>query len=171
SRSCSFHSAACLACSMRAKRAFSPPLPPSPCCSVRWWPRSPMGCCAGLRRQNLVSPRTSPMRVARCWLSVLAGSARSCPNACLPKVDVTTIDNDPEMMDSAAGFGFRVYYGDGTRLDVLRAAGAREARVIAVCIDDPEAASRIVDLVQAEVSGAKLYVRSFDRRHTLQLLS
>src|ERR1700758_4949682 len=62
-------------------------------------------------------------------------------------IDVTTIDNDPEMMESAAGFGFKVYYGDGTRLDVLRAAGAREARVIAVCIDDREAASRIVDLV------------------------
>src|SRR5262249_13192198 len=38
--------------------------------------------------------------------------------------DVTTIDNYPEMMESAAGFGFKVYYGDGTRLDVLRAAGA-----------------------------------------------
>ena len=86
-------------------------------------------------------------------------------------IDVTTIDNDPEMMESAAGFGFKVYYGDGTRLDVLRAAGAREARVIAVCIDDREAASRIVDLVQSEFSGAKLYVRSFDRRHTLQLLA
>src|SRR5262249_34211850 len=49
-------------------------------------------------------------------------------------IDVTTIDNDPEMMESAAGFGFKVYYGDGTRLDVLRAAGASEARVIAVCI-------------------------------------
>src|SRR4029453_2129374 len=42
-------------------------------------------------------------------------------------IDVTTIDNDPEMMESAAGFGFKVYYGDGTRLDVLRAAGARGA--------------------------------------------
>jgi hypothetical protein len=46
------------------------------------------------------------------------------------------------------------------------------ARVIAVCIDDREAASRIVDLVHAEFSGANmLYVRSFDRRHTLQLLA
>src|SRR5438876_866352 len=86
-------------------------------------------------------------------------------------IDVTTIDNDPEMMESAAGFGFKVYYGDGTRLDVLRAAGAREARVIAVCSDDREAAGRIVDHVQSEFSGAKLYVRSFDRRHTLQLLA
>ena len=65
-------------------------------------------------------------------------------------IDVTTIDNDPEMMESAARFGFKVYYGDGTRLDVLRAAGTGEVRLIAICIDDPEAASRIVDLVRAE---------------------
>jgi glutathione-regulated potassium-efflux system protein KefB len=86
-------------------------------------------------------------------------------------IDVTAIDNDPEMLESAARFGFKVYYGDGTRLDVLRAAGMREARLIAVCIDDPEAASRIVDLVHAECPAAKLYVRSFDRRHTLQLIA
>jgi len=85
-------------------------------------------------------------------------------------IDVTTIDNDPDMMQSAAGFGFKVYYGDGTRLDVLRAAGAGDARLVAVCTDDPETASRVVDLVQAEFPGAKLYVRSFDRRHTLQLI-
>jgi glutathione-regulated potassium-efflux system protein KefB len=85
-------------------------------------------------------------------------------------IDVTTIDNDPEMLESAARFGFKVYYGDGTRLDVLRAAGGGDARLIAICIDDPEAASHIVDLAHAEFSGAKLYVRSFDRRHTLQLI-
>ncbi|MET0633546.1 MAG: monovalent cation:proton antiporter-2 (CPA2) family protein [Xanthobacteraceae bacterium] len=86
-------------------------------------------------------------------------------------IDVTTIDNDPEMMESAARFGFKVYYGDGTRLDVLRAAGAGDARLIAICIDDPETASEIVDLVHAEFPGGKLYVRSFDRRHTLQLIA
>jgi voltage-gated potassium channel Kch len=86
-------------------------------------------------------------------------------------IDVTTIDKDPEMMESAARFGFRVYYGDGTRLDVLRAAGAGEATVIAVCIDNREAASHIVDLVRVEFPGTKLYVRSFDRRHTLQLIA
>jgi glutathione-regulated potassium-efflux system protein KefB len=86
-------------------------------------------------------------------------------------VDVTAIDNDPEMLESVARFGFKVYYGDGTRLDVLRAAGASEARLIAVCIDNPEAASRIVGLVHAEFPAAKLYVRSFDRRHTLQLIA
>jgi glutathione-regulated potassium-efflux system protein KefB len=86
-------------------------------------------------------------------------------------IDVTTIDNDPGMIQDAAGFGFKVYYGDGTRLDVLRAAGAGDARLIAVCIDNREAASRVVDLVHAEFPGTKLYVRSFDRRHTLQLIA
>ena len=86
-------------------------------------------------------------------------------------IDVTTIDNDPEMIQDAARFGFRVYYGDGTRLDVLRAAGAGEARLVAICIDNREAASRIVDLVHAEFPGTKVYVRSFDRRHTLQLIA
>ena len=86
-------------------------------------------------------------------------------------VDVTTIDNDPEMIQQAARFGFKVYYGDGTRLDVLRAAGTTDARLVAICVDNREAASRIVDLVHAEFPGTKLYVRSFDRRHSLQLIA
>jgi glutathione-regulated potassium-efflux system protein KefB len=86
-------------------------------------------------------------------------------------IDVTTIDNDPEMIQQAARFGFKVYYGDGTRLDVLRAAGAVEARLVAICVDNREAASRIVDLVQADFPGTKIYVRAFDRRHSLQLIA
>jgi glutathione-regulated potassium-efflux system protein KefB len=86
-------------------------------------------------------------------------------------VDVITIDNDPEMIASAGRFGFKVYYGDGARLDVLRAAIRAEVRLVAVCVDKREAADRIVDLVRAEFPGLKLYVRSYDRRHTLELLA
>jgi glutathione-regulated potassium-efflux system protein KefB len=86
-------------------------------------------------------------------------------------IDVTAIDNDPEMIQQAARFGFKVYYGDGTRLDVLRAAGAVEAGLIAICVDNREAASRIVDLVHADFPGTKIYVRSYDRRHSLQLIA
>ena len=85
-------------------------------------------------------------------------------------VDVTTIDNDPEMIESAGRFGFKVYYGDGERLDVLRAAGAANARLIAVCVDKEATADHIVDLVRSEFPAAALFVRSFDRRHTLRLL-
>jgi voltage-gated potassium channel Kch len=74
------------------------------------------------------------------------------------------------MIQQAALFGFKVFYGDGTRLDVLRAAGAVEVRLIAICVNVREDASRIVDLVHANFPGTKIYVRSFDRRHSLQLI-
>jgi glutathione-regulated potassium-efflux system protein KefB len=86
-------------------------------------------------------------------------------------VDVITIDNDPEMIEAAGRFGFKVWYGDGARLDVLRAAIRSEVRLVAVCVDRRETTDRIVDLVRAEFPGLKLYVRSYDRRHTLELLS
>ena len=86
------------------------------------------------------------------------------------QADVSIIDSDTEMIRVAARFGFKIYYGDGTRLDVLRAAGAGSARVIAVCVDDRASADRIVELVNAEFPVAELYVRSYDRGHTLSLL-
>jgi glutathione-regulated potassium-efflux system protein KefB len=87
------------------------------------------------------------------------------------EVDVTTIDLDSDMIQVASRFGFKVYYGDGTRLDVLRAAGLDKARLIAICIDNEDATNRIVDLVRAEFPGTKIFARSFDRGHTLQLLA
>ena len=87
------------------------------------------------------------------------------------KIDVTTIDLDPVMIQVAGRFGFKVYYGDGTRLDVLRAAGADEARLVAICIDKEDATNKIVDLIRSEFPGTKIYARSYDRGHTLQLLA
>jgi glutathione-regulated potassium-efflux system protein KefB len=86
-------------------------------------------------------------------------------------VDVTAIDNDPEMIQAATRFGFKVYYGDGARLDVLRAAGAGKVRLIALCINDPETALHIVDLIRSEFPGVALFVRSYDRRHSLRLIA
>jgi glutathione-regulated potassium-efflux system protein KefB len=85
-------------------------------------------------------------------------------------IDVIALDNNAQMIQNAGRFGFKVYYGDGTRLDVLRAAGAAQARLIAVCVDAREATDRIVDLVRTEFPGTKLYVRSYDRPHTLELI-
>ncbi|MCW0463108.1 monovalent cation:proton antiporter-2 (CPA2) family protein [Xanthomonas sacchari] len=86
-------------------------------------------------------------------------------------VDVTIIDNDIEMIQSAAKFGFKIYYGDGTRLDVLHASGAHSARAIAVCVDNREAANHIVELATTEFPQAKLLVRSYDREHALELIA
>jgi glutathione-regulated potassium-efflux system protein KefB len=86
-------------------------------------------------------------------------------------IDVSIIDNDTEMIRAAARFGFKIYYGDGTRLDVLRAAGARSAKIIAVCVDRRETANRIVEVVRAEFPIARLLVRAYDRGHTLDLIN
>jgi voltage-gated potassium channel Kch len=87
------------------------------------------------------------------------------------EVDVTAIDYDPDMIQVAARFGFKVYYGDGTRLDVLRAAGLERARLIAICIDNQDGCNRIVALTRTEFPGTKVFARSYDRGHTLQLLA
>ena len=86
-------------------------------------------------------------------------------------VDVTIIDSDIEMIRSAEEFGFKIYYGDGTRLDVLHSSGAGSARAIAVCIDNRVAANRIVELARAQFPQARLLVRSYDREHSLELIN
>ncbi|MDP1912987.1 monovalent cation:proton antiporter-2 (CPA2) family protein [Brevundimonas sp.] len=85
-------------------------------------------------------------------------------------VDVSIIDLDVEMIQAAGKFGFKVYYGDGSRLDVLHASGAAAAETILVCVDKPEVADRIVELVKAEFPLIKLFVRAFDRGHSLRLV-
>jgi glutathione-regulated potassium-efflux system protein KefB len=87
------------------------------------------------------------------------------------EVDVSIIDKDTEMIQSAESFGFKVYYGDGTRLDVLHASGAATAQAIAVCVDDKTASLKIAELVKHEFPQARLLVRSFDRGHALKLLA
>lgn len=84
-------------------------------------------------------------------------------------VDVTIIDNDVERIKNAERFGFKIYYGDGTRLDVLRASGAEQAAAIAVCVDDPAATTRIVELAGHEFPQARLLARAYDRVHVLAL--
>jgi len=86
-------------------------------------------------------------------------------------IETTIIDSSADRMRQAARFGFRIYFGDGRRRDVLRAAGAEQAAVICVCVDDPQAADQIVDLALAEFPDAKLYVRSWDRAHSIELIS
>lgn len=85
-------------------------------------------------------------------------------------IEVSLIDNDPNRIREAGRFGVKVYYGDGTRLDVLHASGAGEAGAILVCVDDRAAANHIVDIVRADFPLAKLLVRSYDRRHSIELI-
>ncbi len=82
---------------------------------------------------------------------------------------ISIIDNDPDMIRAAGEFGNKVFYGDGTRLDVLRSAGAEEAGLILVCVDKAEPATRIVELVRHEFPLVPVMARAFDRGHALEL--
>jgi glutathione-regulated potassium-efflux system protein KefB len=84
--------------------------------------------------------------------------------------DISIIDTDVEMIDAARDFDFKVYYGDGTRLDILRAAGAAHARVLLVCVDKTEDATRITELLKDEVPFTPVLARANDRRHSIELI-
>ena len=85
-------------------------------------------------------------------------------------VDVTIIDNDIDMIQNAEKFGFKIYYGDGCRLDILHASGASAAEAIVICVDSKQTTNRIVELVTHEFPLAKVLVRSYDREHSLHLV-
>jgi CPA2 family monovalent cation:H+ antiporter-2 len=82
---------------------------------------------------------------------------------------VTIIDHSAERVRSAAKFGFRLYFGDGTRKEVLEASGIRRAKIVAVTTNKRAVTDRIVELIQSEFPEARLFVRSYDRTHTLEL--
>ena len=82
---------------------------------------------------------------------------------------LSIIDNDTEMIRVAAQFGFKIYYGDGTRLDILRAAGAANVDLVLICIDDKAAATRIAELFRDEFPLVKVMARAFDRVHAIEL--
>ncbi|SAI73834.1 glutathione-regulated potassium-efflux system protein [Bordetella ansorpii] len=84
--------------------------------------------------------------------------------------DISIIDNDPEVIRNAEKYGFKVYYGDGVRPDVLHAAGIDKARLILICVDDKVAATRIVENVQEVNPHTEILVRAWDREHAVELI-
>jgi glutathione-regulated potassium-efflux system protein KefB len=82
------------------------------------------------------------------------------------KLPVTLIDSEPTQIEVSSTFGAKVYYGDGTRIDLLRLAGADEARAIVFCNDHPMTADRLESICEA-FPQAKLLVRAYDRRQII----
>lgn len=88
----------------------------------------------------------------------------------LRDISVTILDADADRVREAQEFGSRIHFGDGMRREVLRAAGAAEADLIAVCVDDSAAARDIVNLVQNKFPQAELLVRAYDRTAAIDLI-
>ncbi|MCW3153353.1 monovalent cation:proton antiporter-2 (CPA2) family protein [Achromobacter spanius] len=82
---------------------------------------------------------------------------------------VSILDTDTDAIRAAAKWGVKVYYGDGTRIDMLRTAGAEHACAILICIDNPQAVNHMVKLIKSEFPLVRVVVRAYDRIHSLAL--
>jgi glutathione-regulated potassium-efflux system ancillary protein KefC len=77
----------------------------------------------------------------------------------------TVLDHDAEMIEAARKFGYRVFYGDATRLDLLRTAGAESAAILVVAVDDVEQSLKIVDTARAHFAHLHIVARARDVTH------
>ena len=81
----------------------------------------------------------------------------------------TLLDHNADQIETAREFGYRVFYGDATRLDLLRTAGAATAKVLVVAVDGVEQSLKIVDMVKAHFPQLQIVARARDVTHWNQL--
>ncbi len=82
-------------------------------------------------------------------------------------ISVTLIDIKPEQIEVSRTFGAKVYYGDGRRIDLLRLAGADEARLIFFCTDDRALGPAVLEPILEAFPHAGVFIRAFDRRQLI----
>ncbi|MEO8856681.1 MAG: glutathione-regulated potassium-efflux system protein KefC [Burkholderiaceae bacterium] len=80
-------------------------------------------------------------------------------------IECTVLDHDAEMIEAARNLGYRVFYGDARRLDLLRIAGAGSARVLVLAVDDVEQSLAIVALVRENFPQLEIVARARDVTH------
>ena len=81
----------------------------------------------------------------------------------------TVLDHDAEMIETVRTFGYRVFYGDATRLDLLRTAGAATAKILVVAVDDVEQSLKIVELIKEHFPQLQIVARARDVTHWIAL--
>ncbi len=84
-------------------------------------------------------------------------------------IRATVLDHEPDQIDMLRRFGFRVYYGDATRLDLLTAAGAERATVLVAAVDDPTVSLTLVDRVREHFPRLRIFARARDVPHYYEL--
>ena len=84
---------------------------------------------------------------------------------------MTLIDDDPAQIELVKRFGVKVFYGDGGRLDILRAAGADTADLIVIAVAGAERIVSIADVIRRNFPNVTVAARAFDRSHAHQLMT
>ncbi len=81
----------------------------------------------------------------------------------------TVLDHDPDQIEMLRKFGFRVFYGDATRLDLLETAGAKHATLLVIAVDDVEASLRLADLAREHFPHLRVVARARNVSHWMEL--
>ena len=84
-------------------------------------------------------------------------------------MSATILERDAEMIETVRSFGYRVFYGDATRLDLLRTAGAASAHILVLAVDDVEQSLKIVTLVKENFPQLQIVARARDVTHWQKL--
>jgi monovalent cation:proton antiporter-2 (CPA2) family protein len=95
---------------------------------------------------------------------IIARTLRACG------IRFTALDKSPAQVDFVREYGNKIYYGDATRLDLLRAAKAEKARLIVVATDDMADTLKIVELARTHFPNLKIFARARNRNHVYQLM-
>ncbi len=85
-------------------------------------------------------------------------------------IGTTVLDHDPDQVETLRRFGLKSFYGDATRLDLLRTAGAERARLFIIAIDDEEKTLKLIDLVKENFPNLRILARATSRQHAYQIL-
>ena len=80
-------------------------------------------------------------------------------------ISATVLDHDADMIETIRTFGYRVFYGDATRLDLLRTAGAAQAKILVLSVDNVEQSLKIVDMVKENFPQLQIVARARDVPH------
>ncbi len=83
----------------------------------------------------------------------------------------TILDHDPDQINEARRYGYEVYYGDATRKELLLAAGADEAELMVVSLDDPEASLAVLKMAKKHFPQLKVFARAHGMGHAFDLLN
>lgn len=85
-------------------------------------------------------------------------------------ITATVLDYEPEQIELLRRFGFKVYYGDATRLDLLHSAGALDAKVLVVALDGVEDSLRLIDIAKKEFPHLKIFSRVRNVQHLYNVM-
>lgn len=86
------------------------------------------------------------------------------------KITATVLDHEPDQIELLRKFGFKIYYGDATRLDLLEAAGIQKAKILVVAIDGAEESLKLVKLAKENFPHLKIYARARNVQHVYDLI-